>query len=64
MYVTYRKMKILLFFILVMLRIGIKVKMSHNSPLQKLQETGSSEELWDRFGRRKEIMLINKCISG
>ena len=67
MYVTYRRMKILLFrslyLILFMLRTGIKVNLSHNSPLPKLQETGTSEGLWDRLGRRNEIMPINLCIS-
>ena len=38
-------------------------KKKSNSPLQKLRKTGSSEGLWDRLGRRKEIAPLNKCIS-
>ena len=32
-------------------------------PLQKLMKAGTSEVLWDRLGRRMEIVPMNKCIS-
>ena len=37
--------------------------MWQNSPFQNYGETGTSEGLWDRLGRRIEISRMNKGIS-
>ena len=44
-----------------MLRIGIKVKLSHSFPTPETTgTTGTSEGLWDRLGRRKELNFADK----